>query len=329
MLLDIKDRKILHELGDNARISCSALAKKIRLSREVTKYRLKRLTDEKYIKWFTIVIDTARIGYNTYQFYIQLEKTTEKKEEEIIDFLREDKRVNYLCVISGNWDIMCECYARNPQELFEFMSSIRSKFSSNIKKIDSTTIIKECICINKNVIIEEKMKYSHIEHNRFMNNNMELDAKEKAILFHLSNNCRMMYVDIADRIGASVDYVKYKIMQMTDDGLIASFKPIYDFTKLGFQQYIILYQLEASYEETMRLISYLKIRPNIVYVMQSIGKWDLSIVINVRNPDEFRKVLIEIRNDFTNIIKEETSLLMHEELKNNYLPPSCYPAAPK
>ncbi|MCH8022562.1 MAG: winged helix-turn-helix transcriptional regulator [Thaumarchaeota archaeon] len=50
--LDKLDRKILFELDLNSRIPTTKLAKKLKVSREVVDYRIKRLTDNKYIRTF-------------------------------------------------------------------------------------------------------------------------------------------------------------------------------------------------------------------------------------------------------------------------------------
>ena len=51
--LDLKDRKILYELDKNSRQSFADIAKKVRLSKEVVQYRVKRLQDEGYINYFS------------------------------------------------------------------------------------------------------------------------------------------------------------------------------------------------------------------------------------------------------------------------------------
>ena len=49
--LDSKDWKILAELDKNSRIFDTTLAKKIRVSREIVKYRIKKLRSEGVIRW--------------------------------------------------------------------------------------------------------------------------------------------------------------------------------------------------------------------------------------------------------------------------------------
>ena len=47
MELNLKDKKILYELEVDSSRSISDIAKKVRLSREVTTYRIKRLEKER------------------------------------------------------------------------------------------------------------------------------------------------------------------------------------------------------------------------------------------------------------------------------------------
>jgi Lrp/AsnC family leucine-responsive transcriptional regulator len=61
--LDFKDRKILYELDLNCRQSNAQIGKKVGLSKEVVKYRIKRMQDEEIIFVFWTEINTFKLGY--------------------------------------------------------------------------------------------------------------------------------------------------------------------------------------------------------------------------------------------------------------------------
>ena len=82
--LDIKDRKILYELDINARQSFSEISKKVRLSKEVVNYRIKRLEKLGIVKGYYALINISRLGYMCNRFLIKLKNATPKKEQEII-----------------------------------------------------------------------------------------------------------------------------------------------------------------------------------------------------------------------------------------------------
>ena len=62
---DKKDQEILYELDLNARQSNAQIAKKVRLSKEVVGYRIKRMLEDEIIIGFYSVIDVTKLGYLT------------------------------------------------------------------------------------------------------------------------------------------------------------------------------------------------------------------------------------------------------------------------
>ncbi len=60
--LDETDRRILHELVTDGRLSVNALAERASVSRATAYGRLKRLTDEGVITRFSAVVEPAKVG---------------------------------------------------------------------------------------------------------------------------------------------------------------------------------------------------------------------------------------------------------------------------
>ena len=55
--IDLKDRKLIYELQQDSRQSFKSIGKKIGMSSELVKYRIKRLIDNKIIQNYTILIN--------------------------------------------------------------------------------------------------------------------------------------------------------------------------------------------------------------------------------------------------------------------------------
>ncbi|MDF2799665.1 Lrp/AsnC ligand binding domain-containing protein [Devosia sp. 1566] len=60
--LDPIDRRILHELAQNGRISVAELSRRVNLSKTPCQARIKRLEDAKYILGYRAVINPDRMG---------------------------------------------------------------------------------------------------------------------------------------------------------------------------------------------------------------------------------------------------------------------------
>ncbi|MEK6979503.1 MAG: winged helix-turn-helix transcriptional regulator [Candidatus Micrarchaeota archaeon] len=63
---------------------------------------------------------------------------------------------------------------------------------------------------------------------------IELDKKDREILYQLDLNARLPISSIAKNVGASKEVVGYRIKRMTELGLIKGYYAIIDLTKLGF-----------------------------------------------------------------------------------------------
>ena len=79
--LALKDRKILYELDLNCRQSNTQIGKKVGLSRQVVEYRIKKMEDEGVIQNYYTVIDTYKLGYTFYRYYINLQSISRKRNK--------------------------------------------------------------------------------------------------------------------------------------------------------------------------------------------------------------------------------------------------------
>ncbi|MBU1703940.1 MAG: winged helix-turn-helix transcriptional regulator, partial [Nanoarchaeota archaeon] len=89
--LDKIDAKILAELDKNSKIPFSSLAKKLKISREIVKYRIKKLVNQGIIRSFTTMINPAKLGYMIYKVYLKFQNLP--NELKLIEYLLMHKNV--------------------------------------------------------------------------------------------------------------------------------------------------------------------------------------------------------------------------------------------
>ena len=79
---------------------------------------------------------------------------------------------------------------------------------------------------------------------------------------------------------------------MVESNLIISFGTIFNPATIGYEQYRILFQLgQVTDEEKHHIIQYLKNDSRVYWASIVGGKWDLFVVIFVRNYDDYEKFL--------------------------------------
>ena len=121
------------------------------------------LTKIKGISWAMSNAVCKLLGFEREKIVGSLRENDIKK---IIEFLTKNKMINYVCTCSGLWDIMCECYAKNPVELRALINEIMSKFSNNIKKLDTTIMLNEYVSLNKSILKGQRV--GELEHKRII-----------------------------------------------------------------------------------------------------------------------------------------------------------------
>ena len=79
-LIDLMDSKILNVLAHNGRITVTALAKQVGLSKSPCQVRLSRLEAEGFIRGYRAILDTCKLGLDHVAFVeVKLVGTTEKE----------------------------------------------------------------------------------------------------------------------------------------------------------------------------------------------------------------------------------------------------------
>jgi len=149
----------------------------------------------------------------------------------------------------------------------------------------------------------------------------KLDEKDKKILEQLQKNCRQTIAQTAKNTGLPRDVVVYRIKKMEESKVIRAHHTILNPQKLGYPLYV--YVLFSCYsinpEDEAKLINYLKGHKHIVYVAKNSGKYDFSIGVCEKDYMDFDETLREIRQKFTDLIKDIEVLPVIQEYKYDYM----------
>ena len=142
--LDSKDKKILEQLQQNARLSIAQIAKNAHLPRDVVVYRLKKLEQSKVIRSHHTMLNPQKLGYPLY-VYVLFACYNVKPEEEahFISYLKSHHQIVYVAKNSGKYDFTIGICARDYREFDEIIRDIRQRFADVIKDIESLPTVQE------------------------------------------------------------------------------------------------------------------------------------------------------------------------------------------
>ena len=108
------DLKILDCLAEDGRMSVTALAERIGLSKTPTQQRLKRLLDHGDIEGFRAVINTSRLGLDHVAFVeVKLSDTKESALDAFNEAVRKIREVEECHMIAGRFDYLLKVRTSN------------------------------------------------------------------------------------------------------------------------------------------------------------------------------------------------------------------------
>ena len=317
-IIDERDRRILVELDKNARQTDSEIAKKIGTSKQVVNYRVQKLVSDGIISNFYTIINTGKLGFNSYYLFLQLEKLNKQKEIELLKKITELDYVGWLVSGTGRWDAIALIYANSIKTFNDSLNQLINLCGENLHEYNFTTLISA-----------EHISYKFLGEKRDLHSvrqtekekPRELDATDVKILEEISQNSRQPITIIAQKTKIPVHVVNYHLKKLIKDKIIEGFKPKINVNKLGVQWHLLLIQFQQSSEERkQKFINYCKQHSKIYYVTSTIGAYNLMLDIHVKSTEEFKGVLLDLKEKYSDVIKIYESIIIFNEYKISYFP---------
>lgn len=319
--LGLKDRKILLELDKDCRRSNSEIGKKVGLSKESVNYRIGRLINNEIITRFATVVDTYKLGYSKYKLYLHLENVNEERFNKIINHLKNNEKTEWIATCSGKCDIIAGFLVKNKYEFYDAERDFLEKFSKYIAKKD-TTISLGVRHWKKEYLIDKKMsQIKPVLQGYAIPKKTKLDKIDEEILKILVNNAKMPIVDIAKRLKTTPRIVNYRIKELRKKEILPAHKiflnmPLFNFI---FCKAIITFR-NLTKEKYNKFISYCGQIPNLTYIIDCIGSWDIELDFELENFNRFHEIMLDIRDRFSDIIKEYDFIIVMNEDKLDFYP---------
>ncbi len=134
---------ILSFISENARRSSVEIAEKLGVSPNTVSMRIKNLKARGIIRGFKPLIHLENLGYGTYKTAIKFQNHTERREREIIDFLRKNIQVVAIIRLIGQWDFEIEFEVDSRRDVIELTRNFRDKFKDVIKEFEIIPLYHE------------------------------------------------------------------------------------------------------------------------------------------------------------------------------------------
>lgn len=314
--LDRLDKEILYELSYNCRQADSVIAKKLRTSKQVVRYRIKKLEEKKIISAYNSLIDFRVLGFNSIRVYFKLRNISPEKEKEMYEYMKQDDLFLWTVNMEGDVDIAFYVWVKDIGQFYKKWEKFFNLYRQYIlrqevylsinmihypmKILKSSKIIEEWDVGGSNVVVE-------------------IDKTDFKILKILSRDANKSIVDISYDVGISAKLAAYRIKQLEKKNIILSHNAIIDETKIGYNMYKIDFYL-FNHSRLNEMYDLAKKHTNIKNVMKTVGGPDFEIEVLVKDVIELRKLIDEIRAEFSTVIDYWRYNRVVKTIKQVYLP---------
>jgi len=316
-VIDERDKKILGELEKDARQTDSAIAKQVRLSKQVVNYRIQQMLKKGIINNFYAVVNVGNLGLTTYYVFLQLEKVNREKEEQILKQINSIDEVGWLVSCIGKWDIILNLNENSVLNFERTLNKIVGICGNHLYDY-KFTILSEAEHLGYKFLGSKNYKPLYQGER---DKSLKLDATDEKILRVLSQNARIDAVSLSKKLRMPLHILGYRVKNLLKGGIIEGFRPKLNINKLGYQWHLLLVKLGCeSNEERKRLIEFCKFHKNTYYVTSTIGDYNLMLDLHIKSADELIKIKKELQEKFPNLIKAYESVMVAEEFKIDYIP---------
>lgn len=310
--LDLLDRKILYELDIDARQPITMLAKKIGKSRNVIEYRIQRLQEKGIIKNFVTLLDAAKFGLMIWNVYLEFQNLTPEIEREIVEYLKQNKKVWWVALPTGKWNLIYSIFVKDIKEFYSTVSDLNSRYGHYILN-QSLAAHVEVEILSRGYFIK-KPSIGVTWYKKF--EPIKLDDVDKKILRELSTNARTSSVDLANKLKLTTRVISYRIKELIKKEVITRFRLQLDVSKFGYGFYkVIVHTKNMSKENDKTLMEYCKQLGNIFHYEKKIGPWMLELEMDVESYEKVNELMKEMKEKLPDYIKSYEIMLISNEPK--------------
>lgn len=300
--MDLLGRKILYELDNNSRQPYSSIAKTLKTSPQVVKYRIENLHKAGDLMYCWPMIEYRKVGYFFGLYFFKLQNMDAKAEKKLCDYLNAHRYIPIIMRGEGYADLILGICAKGIFHLNEIVRDLNTRFSNNFLEYDVTIPIGFSQFHRAYLIGGEKDEKG-VPFTGADVKESELTENERKVMSMLNFNARTPLVEIGRKAGISEITAKAIVKRLENDGIIQSYAILPDHVLLGKPRHRVLFKLKnLTATKEKELFSYCQLHPNIVHHLRVLGNWDLVLDIEVERGEPFRKIIQEMKYRFSNII---------------------------
>ena len=132
--IDDLDWKIIEIYSNNVRQSSLEISKKLNVSADTIRARIKKLEDRKVITGYKIGLNLEPLGYVSYRIDLQLLST--KRNKELFEFCKRHRFIYQINKSIGGADFEIEVIVKDLTHLLQLIDEIKTSFKDVVNDVD-------------------------------------------------------------------------------------------------------------------------------------------------------------------------------------------------
>jgi DNA-binding Lrp family transcriptional regulator len=318
--LDLKDRKILYHLDLDSRQSFAQIGKKVGLSKEVVKYRVGRMEEQKLITGYWTTIDSYRFGYQVYRYYLILQNASLEIKNQMINHIVHYKNTWVVSLLTGPYDMNPIIWVKSIPEFYRFWDDFNQKYGDYIaEKIFSLYLQADVYPLSYLLFPE----YDKSDRDKYLQTvggePIKIDKIDYDILNELAENARISLIELSKKLHCSSQSVDYRIKNLMRKGIIQGFHVGIDTAKIGFHEFKVDIWLK-DLPKRKQIWNYIKYNPYVTFINTSAGYADLEIEFTVEDTDKLHEIMEEVYSQFPGAIRKYIYFSSKKSFKLRCLP---------
>ena len=308
--IDDTDRKILFEWEKNARIPDVKIAKIVKKSKDAVRYRIKKLEELEIITGYKTWIDISRLGYRAATIYLTLLNLPDRKDN-LIKNIEKDKRVYWLGISEGVWNIGISYFIKSNEELFKIKNNLLSNYKDLILETNITSLVS--VSLHEKTFLT-KEKSSLITFSK-ETKPYQLDTISKLVLNELYNNSKANIAHVAHKCNTTVDVVKNRMKKLEKESVIIRYTTSIDYQKIGYEFYkSFIYLKSYNEEELNEILKYAENSDTIINIVKQVAPWDFEFILFAKSFQEYNNAISKLTQKFSKTIKKIETATMSQDI---------------
>ncbi len=323
--VDLRDKKILSLLSEDARMPLSLISKRLRCSRDVVDYRIRRLVKKGIILGFVPMVNLAYFGYNTYHVFLVIRSSNSGMKQALINELVNHPNTRSVMEYHDSWDLEWVLVAKSLVEFDSIITDITGKFREVIVRKDKLTVIKGLKSIQLPGAIYRESSYLFKKKMEKQNLKSVVDKTDAKILMQLNNNSRKSTYDISKVLKISPDAVAYRMKKMHNSGVVFGFTILTNLNRLDYHLFTMCINIRNfDIRDEMRFREFISGNQCVLRAVKVLGDWDLLVYVTANSQEAFHQSFKGIQENLIDVISDHQTWSAYKEHAYNNIPPVIF-----